>query len=127
MPNGGYGLFADQFIPQGTKVWEFDKQFDIIFTKEEVEGMSELKKKYIHLTAYFSIPLDLWICSLDNTRFTNHSDNPNMMIDPRSLSWGGGDGYSIAIRDIQLGEELFDNYKEVYPSSVLQKHHKEII
>jgi hypothetical protein len=45
---------------------------------------------------------------LDDSRFTNHSANPNMM------NWRGGtlDGMSFAKRDIAAGEELTENYAE---------------
>ena len=36
----GLGLIANQFVPQGAKVWIFAEGFDIELTDEQLEGLS---------------------------------------------------------------------------------------
>ena len=36
----GVGLFADEPIKKGTKVWAFEPKLDLLLSKEEVEALS---------------------------------------------------------------------------------------
>lgn len=108
----GLGLFADQFIPKGTMTWRFNPLFDIYFDPNEVEKMTELQKDLIIHFAYLSKKSGKYIYSIDNTRFTNHSTNPNIVEDNK-LSEGEEEICTIAIRDIQLGEEMTIDYREI--------------
>lgn len=53
-----------------------------------------------------------YVYSLDNTRFTNHSMSPNIAKDPK-LSEGDDEICTVAIRDIQIGEELTIDYRAI--------------
>jgi hypothetical protein len=108
----GIGLFADQFIPKGTVVWEFDKQFDIFFTSTEVEYMSDLQKELIKHFAYFSPQSSKYVYSIDNTRFINHSINPNIADEITYVS-SNEEFPCIAIRDINIGEEITVDYRSI--------------
>jgi len=107
----GIGLFADQFIPKGTIVWKFDSRFDIYFDRKEAESMPELQKKLITSFAYLSKKTGKYVYSIDNARFANHSNNPNIADDETcdyedELS-------SVAVRDIKIGEEMTFDYREI--------------
>jgi SET domain-containing protein len=108
----GIGLFADQFIPKGTVTWKFDPRFDIYFESGEVEKMSELQKDLIIHFAYLSKKSGKYVYSLDNTRFTNHSARPNIAEDEK-LSEGDAEICTVAIRDIQIGEEMTIDYRAI--------------
>ena len=108
----GIGLFADQFIPKGTVTWKFDPRFDIFFDQKEVEKMSELQKDLIIYFAYHSKKSGKYVYSIDNTRFTNHSTNPNIAEDEK-LSEGDAEICTIATRDIQMGEEMTIDYRAI--------------
>lgn len=104
----GLGLFADQEIPSGTVVWEFEPNLDISITKNEYDSLSKIQKDFFDHYGYWSEELDLYICAADNWRFTNHSDKPNTGTINNSL---GKEGQDIAIKDIKKGEELLFDYR----------------
>jgi SET domain-containing protein len=108
----GIGLFADQFIPKGTVTWKFDPRFDIYFDPKEVERMSELQKNLIIHFAYLSKKSGKYVYSIDNTKFTNHSTSPNIAEDDK-LSEGDAEICTVAIRDIQIGEEMTIDYRAI--------------
>jgi SET domain-containing protein len=103
----GMGLFADQFIPKGTVIWQFTNFLDRTYSKHVVEDMpeSELKtfiKKYCYLDE------DSWphyVLCVDDARFMNHSDDPNTS--------NGENKTTVANRDIQVSEEITCNYHEI--------------
>lgn len=37
----GLGLIAQEFIPAGTRIWEFRPGFDLMFTKADLQMLSE--------------------------------------------------------------------------------------
>lgn len=108
----GIGLFADQFIPKGTVTWKFDPKFDICFDLSEIKIMSELQKDLIIHFAYLSKRSGKYVYSIDNTRFTNHSINPNIAED-ENLSEGDAEICTVATRDIQMGEEMTIDYRAI--------------
>ncbi|MFZ2500447.1 MAG: SET domain-containing protein [Minisyncoccia bacterium] len=107
-PIHGIGLFADQFIPKGTVTWRFDPAWDIIFPKDEVESMLEHQKRLIEFFAYFSSTRQAYIYSIDDSRFLNHSTNPNHDILPIQNEV---ELCNVSNRDIQIGEELTVDYR----------------
>eukprot|EP01111_Echinosteliopsis_oligospora_P010691 TRINITY_DN3385_c0_g1_i2.p1 TRINITY_DN3385_c0_g1~~TRINITY_DN3385_c0_g1_i2.p1 ORF type:complete len:175 (-),score=37.39 TRINITY_DN3385_c0_g1_i2:95-619(-) len=48
IPNGGVGLFAKEDIPKGTKLWVFDTDTNLFFTKPQ----------YLHISDIFLLPAD---------------------------------------------------------------------
>lgn len=108
----GIGLFADQFIPKGTVTWKFDPKFDIYFDPSEVGKMSELQKDLIIHFAYLSKKSGKYVYSIDNTRFTNHSTSPNIAEDEK-LSESDAEICTVAIRDIQMGDEMTIDYRAI--------------
>jgi hypothetical protein len=100
----GIGLFADQFIPKGTPIWIFMPGFDQKVSKKKLNILSEPSKKQFLNYAYLNHKSSLYILSFDDTRFTNHSDNPNCITaDQESIS--------VAGEDIEKGDELTENYR----------------
>jgi len=108
-PINGLGLFADEKIPKGTIIWKFDSQFDIIFDSKEVATMSKEKQDFLDRYAYVSKESGKLVCSIDDSRFTNHSaKNPSIGIIPML---GETEKCFCALRDIEIGEELIINYR----------------
>ncbi len=100
----GIGLFADQFIPQGTVTWEYDPRFDTSFTEEDVRQMSEAAQTQFWKYAYFDKDLQKYVLCFDDQRFINHtSSGHNIQSTPRQ---------DTAARDIEEGEELLCNYND---------------
>lgn len=108
----GIGLFADQFIPKGTIIWKYDPRFDIYFDPIDVEAMSDLQKNLIINFAYLSKKSSKYVYSIDNTRFTNHSTNPNTAEDDK-FHTQDAEVCTVAVRDIQKGEEITIDYRAI--------------
>lgn len=115
------GLFAKEFIPKGTKVWEFTEGFDLVLTKEEVQNLSEAAREQFLNYAYLSKKSGKYVLCTDDARFFNHQIPPNITC---RVPEGSGIVEALecfATRDIQAGEELTCNYEEfdADPSDVI--------
>lgn len=126
----GYGVVATRFIPKGTITWAFDR-LDREFTQQQFDEMSDLYKNILEKYCFRNSKGNHILC-WDNSRYVNHSFHSNCMTTPYD--------YEIAIRDIQPGEELTDDYgylnisepfrgvnekskrKVVYPDDLLRYH-----
>ncbi|MDA0712979.1 MAG: SET domain-containing protein, partial [bacterium] len=75
----GLGLFADQFIEKGTIIWQLSEPLDLVLAKELVQNLPLLAKQTFLKHSYFSKKLEKYILSFDNDRFTNHSEDPNVL------------------------------------------------
>lgn len=127
----GYGVVAKEFIPAGTITWVLD-ELDREFTPTQVKKLKPLYQQVLETYSYRNNKGNLVLC-WDYGRFVNHSFKSNCL----STAYD----FEIAIRDIQAGEELTDDYgylnvtepfkginegtrrKTVYPDDLL-KHHK---
>ncbi|MFT6998605.1 MAG: hypothetical protein ACJAQ4_002367 [Cryomorphaceae bacterium] len=127
----GYGVVATSFIPAGTITWVLDK-LDREFSPEDFETMEPLYQNILDTYTFRNNKGNLILC-WDNGRFLNHSFNSNCLTTAYD--------FEIAIRDIQLGEQLTDDYgylniaspfrgidegtkrKVVYPDDLV-RHHK---
>jgi SET domain-containing protein len=95
----GIGVFANEDIFIGTKVWQDDPDIDIVIDQEKMDILIlKLGKK---IKGHLSNPeKNVWVGSFDvNTWFVNHSDDSNVKNE-------------IAIREIKKGEEITVNYYE---------------
>jgi SET domain-containing protein len=103
-PLHGLGLFAAEPIPKGKKVWLFTKGFDLRYTPQEVHWLPPLLKQTVMDYGYvWMVTGEVIYCS-DNARFMNHVDAPNTAAShPEAED-------SIALRDIDEGEELTYSY-----------------
>jgi len=97
----GIGLIAREFIPQGTKIWELNPDFDLMLDKEFLHSLPAPAQQCIRYYAYFDLGLQKYILSSDDDRFTNHSEEPNTE---------DVDGATYAKCDIFPGEEITANY-----------------
>lgn len=127
----GYGVVAKEFIPAGTITWVLD-DLDMEFTADQLKEMKPLYQNILDTYCYRNNKGNYILC-WDNGRFVNHSFKSNCL----STAYD----FEIAIRDIQPGEELTDDYgylnvsepfkgvdegtrrKTVYPDDLL-KHYK---
>lgn len=103
----GIGLFADQFIPKGTEIWRFTPDFDQKFTREQILNFPDLLQIYIYKYCWRSKKSKLYCFSADNGKYFNHSENPNVLSEYRDYE---EEVVTVAIRDIEIGEEILDNY-----------------
>ena len=128
----GYGVVATRFIPKGTITWALDK-LDRIFTPAQIQKLEPMYQKVLDRYTYRNQEGNHILC-WDNARFVNHSFNSNCLTTAYE--------FEIAIRDIQPGEELTDDYgylnieepfdavpeegtdrKTVYPDDLLRNYY----
>ena len=96
----GIGVVATEFIPKGTITWIFD-EMDMVFTPEQMEQMDPLYKEFMEVYSYVDHDGRSILC-WDHARFVNHSYVSNCI----STAYN----FELAVRDIQPGEELTDDY-----------------
>jgi len=127
----GFGVFATQFIPKGTITWALD-ELDQILDSEYVETVDKARCNLIKKYAYRNQSGQYVLC-WDLGRYVNHSFHANCM--------GTAYEFEIAIRDINPGEQLTDDYgtlnidepfecileegtdrKKVFPNDLLYYH-----
>ncbi len=96
----GIGLFAAEFIPKDTLIWKLNRDLDLIISQNEYDKLSTLSKEHFDWFAYYSENRGGWILCFDNAKFVNHSKTPN--------TYRVGD--TIALHDIQIGEEITEDY-----------------
>lgn len=96
----GYGVVATKFIPAGTITWVLDK-LDREFTPLELQQMEPIYQTILD-TYTFRNNKGNYILCWDNGRYVNHSFNSNCLTTAYD--------FEIAIRDIQPGEQLTDDY-----------------
>ncbi|MEI8206680.1 MAG: SET domain-containing protein [Kiritimatiellales bacterium] len=99
----GFGLIAHEFIPKETVVWRLVSGFDIVLSDEYLRELPPTVQEQVMHYSFFHPDLKRHVLSADDDRFTNHSDTANVQF--------FGD-HAIAVRDIDEGEEITDNYAE---------------
>lgn len=96
----GYGVFATNFIPEGTMVYVKDSLEQIISPSDyhlHSKEMREIIDKYSYTDEN-----GFKIVSWDFAKYVNHCCNCNTM--------STGYGFEIAIQDIQPGDQITDEY-----------------
>ncbi|MEN9552234.1 MAG: hypothetical protein RI935_611 [Candidatus Parcubacteria bacterium] len=108
----GKGVFTLEAIKKGDVVWKFVKGADDKMTTEEYENLNDEDKKYIEKVGYLSPLSNMWVFPSkdDNAKYTNHS-NVNNLTAIKNIELSE-EIYFIANRNINLGEELTNNYHE---------------
>lgn len=99
-PEVGYGVFATKFIPEGTITYIKDSLEREVSPTEYLlhpPAVQEVIEKYSYIDER-----GYRIVSWDFAKYINHCCNCNSM--------STGYGFEIAIRDIQVGEEITDEY-----------------
>lgn len=128
----GYGVVAKKFIPKGTITWVQDG-LDRILSPTEVEKMHPGIQEQVEKYSFRNNKGQLVLC-WDHAKYVNHSFNANCL--------SSAYDFEIAVRDIEAGEQLTDDYgylnisepfkavdegtgrNIVYPDDLL-KYHKE--
>lgn len=111
-PIAGLGLFAKERIPRGTLLWKYSEQSVKTFhnTHEILESFKTRTPESILHFLEHAYCWDGHVCEIqDDGRFWNHSKNPNT---GSSLEVNEDLASSFALRDIEAGEELLDDYSQ---------------
>ncbi|WP_088344978.1 MULTISPECIES: SET domain-containing protein-lysine N-methyltransferase [Rhodomicrobium] len=105
----GLGVYADEFIPSGTLIWQFNPKFIASFSPSDIEELPPHTREFVEKYSFPHVENgNHLVIELDNGRFMNHTEQPNT--DFTEFSQG------YAIRDIAAGEEITCNYYEFDPS-----------
>lgn len=95
----GLGLFAAEDMPANTQVWAYHHDFDKVLTENKLAEMPEWQKEFFCKYCFSSDNL-LYYC-IDDARFMNHSQKPNLVDRPEG---------TFTARQIKAGEELVCDY-----------------
>jgi len=106
----GYGIVATKLVPEGTITWVQD-ELDLVYTPQQVEKMSPHTQEMIDKFTFRNNKGNYVMC-WDTAKYVNHSFNSNCL----STAYD----FEIAIRDIQPGEELTDDYGYLNVSEAFQ-------
>ena len=98
--NVGYGVFASAFIPKGTVTYAKDP-LEISITQKRYQKLKPQWKSVIDKYSYIN-EKGIMLLSWDIAKYMNHCCHCNTM----STGWG----FEIALRDINAGEEITDEY-----------------
>lgn len=99
----GVGLFAAELIPAGTVWWRYSPAAgDQVRTGAQIRAMGAPSRAFWKKYAFKSDKSGRRCLCFDDARYVNHSNNPNTFEDNY--------GCSVALVDIQVGEELTENY-----------------
>ena len=96
----GFGVVATRLIPKGTITWVFDS-LDQTFSPAQIRALHPQQKVFLEKYCYRDHLGDYVLCG-DHARFVNHSF--------RSSCLSTAYNCELAVRDIQPGEELTDDY-----------------
>lgn len=97
----GVGVFSEESISKGQVVWEWHEGIDQRVSANAMDLLPPVCQDY--LKRYGWVEGGQHVIGMDSERFINHASDPNCVISP--------DGSQvIALRDIDPGEELTQNY-----------------
>ena len=109
-PTHGIGLFATQSISRGDLIYTPTPLLDVDITKQQFDQLSDMEKKEVVYYGYFHKKTQRWHVAFDAIRVLNHASSgvANVTQDE--------DMVMIAVRDIAEGEELLQDYGELFSS-----------
>jgi SET domain-containing protein len=103
IPKSGLGCFAGEFIPKGTKIWEFTPNLDRIYSVSEMKEISGTDLEFLKKYSYRNNS-NYYLC-VDNARFINHSFFCNTREDKNEQA-------TYTTVDIQEGDEILSDYTQ---------------
>ena len=113
----GIGVFTDEDIHEGQIIWSMNNLSVFRITSEDYKSLSEEEKNFIEEKDYYWIDKDgSYMIPLDDSRFINHSESPNVI--------DKNDYLTIAVRNIKKGEELTMNYRTLVSEEYWEPYFK---
>lgn len=116
----GRGAFACSPIRAGTRVWEWDRTTPV-FDQRSLGGLEPKTLSLALLGGYLHRPSQLFLWCIDGMQFMNHGPpelaNVGLNYWPRLE-----DDHSVALRDVQPGEELLEDYGMCLSGGLNREH-----
>jgi uncharacterized protein len=106
-PLHGIGLYADEYISKGALIYTASPLLDLNISEEQFDMLDEKEKQEVRWWGFSDPVTGAWHVDFDVTRFINHSLDATVAQDPSRT-----DAYLVAVRNIEAGEELTQNYLE---------------
>jgi hypothetical protein len=100
-PIHGVGLYCGEDLEAGRVVYVFDPAVDIRMDRQQIQAKGPMFARFMRIFAYEDLDHGHLYISVDNSKFMNHSENPNTLWD-REKGW--------TCRPIAKGEELTCDY-----------------
>jgi SET domain-containing protein len=119
-PIHGMGIFAKTRIPAGARIWEFDDSMQAS-RLPDLAALSPEELEYALLAGYLHQPSGRFIWYKDGMQYMNHADSPHANIGLNEWLPLQED-HCIALRDIEAGEELMEDYSFWSVCSLDQEH-----
>tara|TARA_Y100000361_G_C10848978_1_gene183395 strand:- start:68 stop:433 length:366 start_codon:yes stop_codon:yes gene_type:complete len=95
----GVGVFSKENIKKGRKIQEERSNFQMEFDKNNLPSMPLAFSNFLETHSYQKyLHPDTLILQVDNSKYINHSKNPNL----------NHDGF--AVKDIKIGDEITIDY-----------------
>jgi len=108
-PVHGIGLFSDQEIKAEQLIYTPSPLLDVDITQDEFDKLSAAEQREVKYYGYFNNKTKKWHVAFDAIRILNHASE-------KSSNVTQDDNMTMrAKRDIKKGEELFQDYSEIYP------------
>lgn len=99
-PQIGCGVFAKNFLPAGTVIYIRDP-LEVVLNPQLLAALDEDYRELVSRYCYVEQSGN-WVLSWDHSKYVNHRCDCNTMLTAY--------GFEIAVRDIQAGEEITDEY-----------------
>jgi hypothetical protein len=116
----GSGVFAAERIPAGTKVWQFDASMHVC-TPAALAGMEPSTIAEALCAGYVHEPSGLFLWYRDGMEYMNHGDGP--IANVGLYYWPKlPDDHIVALRDIEPGEELREDYRNCLRAGLAPDH-----
>jgi len=105
----GIGLFADQDIKAGDLIYTPSPLLDVNINKKQFESLTPEEKKEVMYYGFYNKKTDKWHVAFDAIRILNHGEGEASNVTQDE------DMVMTSKRNISKGEELLQDYAEIYP------------
>ncbi len=101
-PIHGLGVYAGEDVSKGQVIWREIAGLDVIVPPAVLKDLPPVMLDYMETYGYYFD--DAFHLNLDNAKYSNHADDPNMIMNAQKEFY--------ACRAIRKGEEITCDYNE---------------
>lgn len=104
----GIGLFADQEIMAGDFIYTPSPLLDVDLTQEQFDSLNPQEQQELMYYGYFHKKSSRWHVAYDAIRILNHAPKGTANVSQDA------DMVMTAIRNIHVGDEILQDYAEIF-------------